>query len=179
MPFKIKDLMINIVLQESGEGTGECVTEKNTNQEGGCTGKHTDLGCTGKHTDLGCTGNHTDIGCTGKHTDVVACVGGRTDIELCIGGNSYGGREAVPACARCTVKSHKIFSFKCGPGEALDELNAIKAELLVELAAVNDEIREIEDGLHPKTVEEVQELETKLREALDELGKIKAGLEKK
>jgi prefoldin subunit 5 len=61
----------------------------------------------------------------------------------------------------------------------LDELNAIKAELQAELAAVDEEIQEIEDTLHPKTVDEVEQLQTKLQEALDELGKIKADLEKK
>jgi hypothetical protein len=170
MPFKIKDLMINIVPSESGEGTGECVTGKKTNHEGGCTGKRTDMGCTGKR---------TDADCTGKRTDVAMCVGGRTDIELCIGGNSYGARGAAPACARCTLKSHQIFSFKCDPSEMLEELNAIKAELQAELAVVDEEIQEVEGSLHPKTVDEVEQLQTKLQEALDELGKIKADLEKK
>jgi len=176
MPFKIKDLMINIVPSESGERAGECVTGKKTNHEGGCPGKHTDVGqCTGKRTDVG--------QCTGKRTDVGICIGGRTEIAVCVGGNSYGGgwpgQGPGPACARCTVKSHQVFSFKCGPGEMLEELNAIKAELQAELAAVDEEIQEIEDTLHPKTVGEVEDLQTKLQEALDELGKIKAGLEKK
>jgi hypothetical protein len=121
MPFKIKDLMINIVPSESDEGTGQC-TGKKTNPEGGCTGKRTDvgqctgkrtdMGCTGKRTDMGCTGKRTDMGCTGKRTDVAICVGGRTDIELCIGGNSYGVGGPVPACARCTVKSHQVFQMR-------------------------------------------------------------------
>jgi len=174
MPFKIKDLMINVVPSESGEGTGECVTGKKTNNEDGCTGKRTDVGCTGKR---------TDVGCTGKRTDVAICVGGRTEIELCVGGNSYGGgrpgQGPVPACARCTVKSHQIFSFKCDPEEVLEELIAIKAELQAELAAVDEEIKEVEDSLHPQTVGEVEKLQTKLQEALDELGQMKTALEKK
>jgi len=166
MPFKIKDLMINIVPSESGEGRGECVTGKKTNNEGGCTGKR------------------TDVQCTGKRTDVAICVGGRTDVELCIGGQSYGGgrpdRGPVPACARCTVKSHRQeYSPGCGPEEILDELNAIKAALQAELVAVDEEIQEVEDTLHPKTLDEVEQLQTRLQEALDELGRIKAGLEKK
>ena len=61
----------------------------------------------------------------------------------------------------------------------LEELNLIKAQLQAELAGVDEEIREIEDTLQPKTVGEVEELQTKLQEALEELGKIKADLEKK
>jgi hypothetical protein len=166
MAFKIKDLMINIAPSEAGEGTADCVAGKKTNHLGGCPGKRTDVGQ-----------------CTGKRTDVAICVDGRTDIALCIGGNSYGGGwpgyGPGPACARCTVKSHQVFSFACDPVEMLDELNAIKAQLQAELAAVEEEIHEIEDTLHPKTVGEVEELQTKLKEALDELGKIKANLEKK
>ena len=48
-----------------------------------------------------------------------------------------------------------------------------------ELAEVDGEIKQVEDNLQPKTIGEVQELETKLKEALQELGRIKAEIEKK
>ncbi len=65
------------------------------------------------------------------------------------------------------------------PGEALEELTAIKTQLQAALADVDEEIKELEDTLQPKTVEDVETLQTKLKEALEELDKIKSGLEKK
>ncbi len=82
-------------------------------------------------------------------------------------------------CAQCTKKTTiQGLSPVCDPGEMLDELHAIKEQLHAELATVGDEIKQIEDTLKPKTVAEVEELQTKLHEALDELGKMKADLEK-
>ena len=203
MAFKIKDLMINIAASEAGEGTGNCVGGKKSDvgcvggkksdiaeyPEGAglfCPGRRTDVFCARGNTDVGgCPGKRTDMGgCTGRHTDVVVCVGRHTDIAVCVGRHTdiAGCPETATRvhCGKCTVKSPKqILSPACDPGEMLEELNTIKAQLQAELTSVDDQIREIEDTLQPKTVGEVEELQTKLQEALEELGKIKADLEKK
>jgi hypothetical protein len=204
MAFKIKDLMINIAPSELGNDPANCVAGKKSDIGDSpdierniqfCPGRRTDIfcgvvvtdvgGCPGKHTDMGCPGKHTDIGgCTGRHTDVVICVGRHTDIAVCVGRHTdvAGCPETTTRmhCGKCTVKSPKqILSPACDPGEMLEELNIIKAQLRAELAGVDEEIREIEDTLQPKTIGEVEELQTKLQEALEELGKIKADLEKK
>jgi hypothetical protein len=110
-------------------------------------------------------------------------VGGRSEIAVCVGGLTHGGgcagRLTVVECAKCTKKTDITrLSTACDPGEMLDELNAIKAQLQAELARVGDEIKQIEDTLKPKTIGEVEELQAKLHEALDELGKMKSDLEK-
>jgi hypothetical protein len=204
MAFKIKDLMINIAPSEPGNGIENCVAGKKSDpgaalgKEGAtlfCPGRRTDVvcnnrqtaavGCTGHRTDDGdCPGHRTDGGnCPGRRTDVVVCVGGDTEIAVCVGAHTAvgcAGRWTAGPCARCTQKSPRGgLSPACDPSEMLEELNVIKAQLQAEMTAVDDEIREIEDALQPKTVAEVDELQTKLQEALDELGKIKADLAKK
>jgi hypothetical protein len=164
---------------------------------GGCPGHRTDVveGCTGHRTDIAtCPGHRTDVVvCVGRNTDIAVCVGRqtqlggctghRTDVETCPGHRTdQGGCAGVRTfhCGRCTLKSPRPdFSPACDPGDMLEELSIIKAQLQAELAQVDEEITEIEDTLQPKTLGEVEELQTKLQEALDELGKIKAQIEKK
>jgi hypothetical protein len=192
MAFKIKDLMINIAGKRTPEGcTGrqtqlqECTGHRTQPEE--CTGHRTQpQDCTGHRTQpQDCTGHRTELpDCTGRQTHVAICIGGRSEIGVCVGGLTYGGggcagRLTLGECANCTKKTTiRELSPVCGPGEMLDELNAIKAQLQAELAEVDDEIKQVEDTLKPKTVAEVEELQTKLHEALDELGKMKADLEK-
>jgi hypothetical protein len=208
MAFKIKDLMISITAPVNAKCTYSdgcierekadvgCVAGEKSNggdlqPEGrppiGCPGHHTDVvGCVVDNTGVvGCPGRHTDAaGCPGQYTDVVICVGKHTEIVICLGKETRLGNDPEPRkylqCGRCTERSPKQgVSAECDPGEMLGELNIIKAQLQAELAEVDGEIRQIEDTLQPKTIGEVEELQTKLQEALDELGKIKAEIEKK
>jgi hypothetical protein len=151
-----------------------------------CIGRQTHLpDCIGRQTHLPeCAGHQTHHQARiGNDTDVALCVGGRTDIVMCIGGKTFEGGEPgrgpLPVCAIGTRQTHAwALSPQCAPGEILDGLNAIKAELQAELARLDNEIREVEDSLKPKTVAEVEDLQTKLQEALEELGKMKADMEK-
>jgi len=159
MAFKIRDLMINIAASETGEGTADCVAGKKSDIGLPCTGKRTDADCTGKHTDIVlCVGRHTDVGiCVGRRTDLGGCTGKKTDVY-------------------CTKKSPIT---QGDPVEVLEELNILKAQLQAELADIEQDIKEIEVSLQPKTVEEVEELQSKLKGALEELDKIKVDLKKK
>jgi uncharacterized protein YdcH (DUF465 family) len=167
MAFRIKDLMINIAPSRKDDAE---------EPDGDCTGKRTDIApcedersCSGARTDDGgCTGKRTDVPptCDNERTHIDDCTGRRTN-AICISFHSCAGRRTNPE------------GWGNDPEETLDELKAIKAELLVELAKVNDEIKEVEAGQHPKTLEEVENLEGKLKDALEELNRIKSDLQKK
>ncbi len=151
-----------------------------------CIGRQTHVpDCIGRQTHFPeCAGRQTHHQARiGNETEVALCVGGRTDIAMCIGGKTFEdgqfGRAPLPVCAIGTRQTHAwALSPRCAPDEILDGLNAIKAELQAELARLDNEIREVEDSLKPKTVAEVEELQTKLQDALNELGKMKADMEK-
>jgi hypothetical protein len=88
---------------------------------------------------------------------------------------SCGGRKTNPGWDTC--HGHHTQQ-PPDPGEVLEELGALKAQLQAALAEVDADIQEIEETLRPKTVEEVEDLQTKLKGALEELDKIKADLTK-
>jgi hypothetical protein len=156
MAFKIRDLMINIAAPESGGGDVQC-TKKSPKCEAGPPPKG---GCAELRTNV--------IVCVGRHSDVGLCIGGRTRIGGCL--------ETKTDLDCCTKKSPAPVP---DPIEALEDLNLLKAQLQAELAEVDEDIKQIEDTLQPKTVAEVDELQSKLKGALEELDKLKSDLAKK
>jgi hypothetical protein len=153
MAFKIRDLMVNIAAAAEPENLGVCA------------GLYSLFLC----------GHHSPVAaCTGHHSPILTCTGHRSPIMGCTGKRS-------PAFGTCTTKKSPMMGYTPGidPGEALEELTAIKTQLQAALADVDEEIKELEDTLQPKTVEDVETLQTKLKEALEELDKIKSGLDKK
>jgi hypothetical protein len=194
MAFKIKDLLINIASSEPAGGEGGCVRHTDT---GGCV-RHTNTGCAGqhsavggcvRHTDTGCTAQHSAIGFCVRHTDT-GCVGQHSDVGFCVrhtdtgfvgcGTRLTGQDTCVGRHTNVTGCGHRYTGPGGGdPGELLEDLNLIKAQLQAALAEVDEEITTIEDTLRPKTLEEVDQIQTKLKEALEELDKIKADLDKK
>ena len=194
MAFRIKDLMINLA-PSRGLG-GLCAEDRS------CGGARTDQApcpedrsCGGQHTDVppcedarSCGGRHTDVercpedrSCGGQHTDVAPCedarsCGGRhTDEPDC------GEQKTFPVCVSFrSCAGRRTNAVEGGDsGETLDDLKLIKAELLAELGKIDCEIQTLEEGRAPETVEEVEKLESGLKEALEELGRIKADLGKK
>lgn len=160
MAFKIRDLMVNIAAAADPEDLGVCA------------GLYSLFLC-GHHSPImGCTGHHSPIlTCTGHHSPILTCTGRRSPIMGCTGKRS-------PAAGGCATKRSAVLGYTDSV-EAIEELNAIKAQLQAALADVDEEIKEIEDTLQPKTVEDVETLQTKLKEALEELDKVKSDLEKK
>ena len=65
------------------------------------------------------------------------------------------------------------------PAVAAEQLATLKAELKQELAAIERQEKAAEAQLRPKSVEEVEQLETQLRDAFKELEKLKTELRKK
>ena len=172
MAFKIRDLMVNIAAAADPEDLGVCA------------GRHSIFLC-GHHSPvMACTGHRSPVmDCTGHRSPIMDCTGHRSPIMGCTGHRSpimgcTGRRSPIGACA--TKRSAALgYTLGIDPGEALEELTAIKTQLQAALADVDEEIRELEDSLQPKTVEDVESLQTKLKEALEELDKIKSDLGKK
>lgn len=88
---------------------------------------------------------------------------------------------------RCTHPTGLWYIIPCGDVEIIDVegpdvivemLTTLKKELTVAVERVDREIKGVESNLGPATVEEAEALEAKLKEALDELGKLKSGLKK-
>jgi hypothetical protein len=119
-----------------------------------------------------------NAGCPEQRTDIVVCVGRRSDVALCVGqGTRLGGCPGTKTDLDCCTRRSPVAAGD--PVEALEDLNLLKAQLQAELAAIDEDIKEIEESLQPKTVEEVEDLQSKLKVALEELDKIKSNLENK
>jgi len=109
---------------------------------------------------------------------VVVCVGRRSDVGVCVGDRTrLGGCLETKTNLDC--RTRKSPAPVADPVEALDDLNLLKAQLQAELAIIDNDIKQIEESLQPKTVEEVEDLQSKLKGALEELDTIKSNLEKK
>jgi hypothetical protein len=89
----------------------------------------------------------------------------------------------IGGCHVCTLPTPRVCFGEGGswdtPEDALKGLAQMKAELQTALEQVDQEIASVEKGLTPSTVEEAEALESKLKDALNELGKIKSDLKKK
>jgi hypothetical protein len=207
MAFRIKDLMINLAPSESevrgcpGHQTyfkycGDQVThvdelcgvqcsKQTTHGEGDC-GKETThpiVGC-GKET------THPIVGCGKETTHREGCD------DLCTkethpgpGCDDFCTKETHPeGCGKETTHPGDDPGHDCGyppyttrvdAGKAYDELAAIRAQLKAALAEIDEKIERVEETLKPSTIEEVEELEFKLKGALEELEQIKSDLKKK
>lgn len=164
MAFKIKDLMINVASSAPHEGAGEaafrgCVGRCNTLQSGAyaCTLSFFTTPWTITFPTITCT-------CTTK-----------------------SGIPFPTITCTCTTKTGRWFEGPFGcmvtapdpPEETLDNLATLKAELQAALAEVDEQMKTIEKGLQPSSVEEVETLESKLKDALKELDRMKSELKKK
>lgn len=177
MAFKIRDLMINVASSEPREGAGEaapagCVGRCNTLQTGKlvCGRWITYLTIDTPYT-CKCThrSGHYPCACT-HQTGPCACTH-QTGY-----GETPGWPNPYPPCG-CTHPSGRWYT--PAAQETLESLTEVKAELQLALAEVDEQIKCIEQGLQPKTLEEVEGLETKLKEALGELDRIKSELKNK
>lgn len=83
------------------------------------------------------------------------------------------------SCTRCTQTRHPTV-----PGDLLDldryreSLIQLKAQLQGQLAVVEAQERVLDEGMRPRTHEEIDALETRLTGALSELKAMKAKLSK-
>ncbi len=189
MRFKVKDLMI-AVLPEAGQPGQEsqlvcnptlCVCTRCTECTlcSGCT-------CTGCTQCTGCTGCTPCTDCTG----CTACTNGCTvcTFNSGCGGASCGCTGATgcnicsQACTACTDLTCGGFASKA-PLESLvaqpESLALLKEQLRSAMAQVEEQERALDERMAPQSLADVDALEKKLLEALDELRARRETLQKR
>jgi len=179
--FKVKDLMIN-VLPAAGEalpciqGTLPCAQGPifctHVTVCGLCT-NHT-CGCTRCTVILSCGCTALTCGCS-RCTAFLSC--GCTVI-------SRFGCSVLSACTPCGSAISQITPPGPGipgpgPESSFETLTALKAQLKQQLAEVESQQKAVEESLRPQTVAEVDELQSKLEAAIEELKARRAELTKK
>lgn len=182
MAFRIRDLMISVV---PTPGAG-CVTCTGTTGQGcgghsgGCLGR-TGYGCV---TCTGTTGellyNQGCVACTGTTAEngCVTCTGTTADRGGCVTctgttGGLCAHAAALAACGICTGISPAVGDQR---PQALAQLRQQLQGLLAEVEA---EEQRLADAGAPQSLDEAEELERKLEEALAEVRSRKAGFGKK
>jgi hypothetical protein len=186
MAFRIRDLMISVVPSPGGG----CVTCTGTTGQG--CGGHTD-GCMGR-TGYGCV---TCTGTTNVQYDLggcVACTGTTADngCVTCTGttGNRGNGGGGCVACTGTTggLCAHAAALAACGVCTGISPavgdqrpqaLAQLRQQLQGLLAEVEAEEQRLADAGAPQSLEEAEELEKKLEDALAEVRSRKAGFGKK
>jgi hypothetical protein len=184
MAFRIRDLMISVVPSPGG-GCVACTGTTGQGQgcggqSGGCFGG-TGNGC------VTCTGTTHDQGlfalgcrtCTGTTTDNYGCVActGTTGqgCPTCTGttGGFCAHAAALAACGVCTGVSPAVAD------QRPQALALLRQQLQGLLAEVEAEEKRLAEAGTPQSLEEAEDLEKKLEEALAEVRSRKAGFGKK
>jgi hypothetical protein len=206
MAFRIRDLMISVLPTAAADAQG-CVNCTGTTGQG-CGGGGTFGGgcpnCTGT-TGQGCQGGTFGGGCPNcTGTTGQGCFQGTGNgCPNCSGTTPYG--FAAPGCPNCSgttadygcrncsgttgdLCAHAAALMACGlctgvsPLLAEDQrpraLGLLRQQLQGVLSEVEAEERRIDEASFPKTLEEAEELEKRLKEALAEVRSRKAGLKK-
>jgi hypothetical protein len=188
--FKVKDLMINVMPeggpQEAVPGVAGCginISIVGCGNScvlpscpavsvcgltlGGCGGGLTL--CAGA---TYCIGRSRIGGCD---PDVTGCVG-ECSIQPCSANMCTGHcSDGCSPVASLTVQGCVRF----GAADQLEELALLKAQLTRTLQQIEAQHRTVQAQMEPQTLEEVETLETKLSEALDEVRARKAELQNK
>jgi hypothetical protein len=83
------------------------------------------------------------------------------------------------SCAPWTVAGQTPWLDRDDPAALVEHLALLKAQLKEELAQIEKEEEALEAQLKPQTVAEVENLQLKMREAVEELEKLKSELRDK
>jgi hypothetical protein len=169
--FKVTDLMIKVLPQgpacllgPSG-GCGPCTD----GQSGcGCTQGSCGCSCTAGCTcscSGGCTGVSCDP-CTQGCTCSVGCSSPTCGCSVCSGQGSCGA-SCGPTCGHPTLI--ELAGVTQAPEDRLTGLAALKEQLKRQLADVEKQHSATEESLRPQTVAQVDQLQSKLEAALEEL----------
>lgn len=193
MAFKIKDLMIAVLPERGGGGAGY------QGCRAGCSMPSKCEGCSMPSKCGGCSMPSECGACTYKTCDVFSCIGITGGPQTCFaaesgcgcsrGGNSCQGCS-TPSCGFLGCTGGSFCAASCPgitgcndtcPGVTLtiilrpdipadpEGLAILKEQLKRTLTQVEIQERVIEESLKPQTIEEVEQLEKKLTEALSEL----------
>lgn len=171
--------------------TEGCSQGPNTNECPGCSNECTDCskGCSSPHgctapcsEESSCVGCSDDGACSGGCT--APCSGGCSQpcSQACTGGCSKGcsGQctHVSNPCGRqpCTADSGPFNARADVAGLGLDALAQLRRTLSARLAEVDARTKAIETEMRPKTLAEVETLESKFKESLEELGRIRQDL---
>ena len=179
MAFKVKDLMIN-VLPAAGEalpcvqGTVVCVQILCTHVSvcGACTNRSVCTYCT---VVMSC-------GCSIVSCRFVSC--GCTHCTVILSCGCSIGSCGCSAVSPCTPLASLITAPGPGvpgpsPESSFETLTALKAQLKQQLAEIESQQKAVEESLRPQTVAEVDELQSKLEAAIEELKARRTELTKK
>lgn len=150
MAFRIKDLLINVL----PEGTKNAADE-----DGGG--------------DCGCTAT-VWCGCS-KTPPWPTC---HCSLTVFCGWSQTPGWQDVDEAFRC-MRTPPQLTLATDPATAAKQLAMLKTQLEQSLAEIEEQERRLEEQLQPKTLEEVEALQVKLREAMHELEHRKSELKKK
>ena len=156
MAYRVKDLMINIVRSETqGPQCGAATVPACGNDTQGCVGASWTAHTTFWMLCRGMSGTGTTT-----PQDLAPCGAS----ILCVGGSGTAPGAVNP--------------YADDPAAAAQHLAALKAHLKQAIGEVERQEAIANEQARPQTVPEIEELETKMREALDELGKRKNELQK-
>jgi hypothetical protein len=168
MAFKIKDLMINIAPSEAN--IAGCKERSGCTATGVCDAVSA------------CRASTYPTPCDA----VSACRASTRTICDWHSGCRATTRTICDANSECRASTYPSPEVPCtastrepGGEGLLAELLAIKAELNAALATVDKRIAELEETMKPHTLAEIEELQTRLKEALEELDKRKEEFDKK
>ena len=188
--FKVKDLMINLSPQplclcgtQALTGTGPCLC--NT---------HLGITCHNLTHPCFCNSNvHISITvcyCGSQHgtftppcacaTRIVSCIcASNAEVSIC--GTSCAFSCGITPINTCTpLASQPTGPIDIGdPAQGVEQLGALKEQLKQALEQVEQQHQAAQDALRPQTVAEVDELQKKMADAMEELKARRAELERK
>lgn len=191
MPFKIKDLMIDVVPEKSAHRL-ECDDCPSTGVSGGCGPTCQPASCGYTCEMPGSCPNHSCFATCGATCHPFSCGGGTCLLptvhpcgptlvcdrfgSLCFTPTPQPCGPSIPVCWGRVSQPCGATAIQAQAPNRLQELARLKEQLRQALARVEAEEKEAAEAALPRTREEAEALEHKLAEALKEVRELKGKL---